>query len=188
MFRKKSSKTDAGRQAYGGIDRRGVSRSWALIGLAGLLIIHFALRYWFIQCPSLLELNYDEAIIGLMTFDALAGHFPTFIWGQAYMGPLDAYFALPWTAILGVSAHTMRLSMIIMGSLLLLAVYGSALLAGGAQGGGFGPPFIGPRRLCFCFSSPYMSRAGIWPRSPAAGFLCGVPAGSAWSPAQAGEF
>ena len=135
MFRKKSSKTDAGRQAYGGIDRRGVSRSWALIGLAGLLIIHFALRYWFIQCPSLLELNYDEAIVGLMTFDALAGHFPTFIWGQAYMGPLDAYFALPWTAILGVSAHTMRLSMIIMGSLLLLAVYGSALLAGGRRAG-----------------------------------------------------
>ena len=108
---------------------------WCLAGLAGLLALHFLQRLWLIQCPSLAELNYDEAIIGLMTLDALRGDLATFIWGQAYMGPLDAYFAVPWVALFGSSSFVMRVSMIIMGSILMVAVYGCASLAGGRRSG-----------------------------------------------------
>ena len=135
MSEKVNNGSQDGRPQPSPLRKSPISLRWCLAGLAGLLALHFLQRLWLVLCPSLGELNYDEAIIGLMTLDALRGNLPTFIWGQAYMGPLDAYFAVPWVALFGSSSFVMRISMIIMGSILMVAVYGCASLAGGRRSG-----------------------------------------------------
>lgn len=51
----------------------------------------------------------DEAIVGLMARHILANERPTFFYGQAYMGSLDAWFVALGFRLLGESVQTIRL-------------------------------------------------------------------------------
>lgn len=66
----------------------------------------------------------DQAIIGLMGRHIwLAGERPVFFYGQLYMGPVEAYMAVPFFALFGSSVFTLRLAMIPLTALFLLAIY-----------------------------------------------------------------
>jgi hypothetical protein len=64
--------------------------------------------------------NSDEAVLGLMARHMLHGHFTTFLWGEAYGGPQEIFFALPGFAIAGSSYFALRLAPLM---LFLLSVY-----------------------------------------------------------------
>ncbi|MBL8153246.1 MAG: glycosyltransferase family 39 protein, partial [Anaerolineae bacterium] len=51
----------------------------------------------------------DEAVVGLMARHILAGERPTFFYGQAYMGSLDAWIVAVGFRLLGESVLTIRL-------------------------------------------------------------------------------
>jgi hypothetical protein len=51
----------------------------------------------------------DEALVGIQAERILHGQFPTYFYGQAYMGSLEAYLAAPLVALLGPSGWTLRL-------------------------------------------------------------------------------
>jgi hypothetical protein len=53
--------------------------------------------------------NSDEAIVGLMARHILAGHWPTFFYGQAYMGSLDAGLVAAAFSLLGESVLAIRI-------------------------------------------------------------------------------
>ena len=53
--------------------------------------------------------NADEAIVGLMARHILAGTWPTFFYGQAYLGSLDAAFVAAAFALLGETLLAIRI-------------------------------------------------------------------------------
>ena len=66
----------------------------------------------------------DQAIIGLMARHIwLNGERPLFFYGQSYMGPAEAYIAVPFFALLGSSALSLRLAMLPLMLLLLVEMY-----------------------------------------------------------------
>jgi hypothetical protein len=54
---------------------------------------------------------------------AFQGQHPVFLYGQNYMGVLEAYVAAPFFRLFGVSTLTLRLGMLIMFALFLLVMY-----------------------------------------------------------------
>jgi hypothetical protein len=67
----------------------------------------------------------DQAIIGLMAQHIwLNGEHPLFYYGQFYLGPVQAYAAVPFFALFGASVLTFRLAMILLCALFLLGLYG----------------------------------------------------------------
>jgi hypothetical protein len=62
----------------------------------------------------------DEAMVGLQAQGILRGQYPTYFYGQAYMGSLEAYLAAPVVAVLGPTGWALRLVPI---ALSLLLVY-----------------------------------------------------------------
>ncbi len=74
--------------------RRAPRRASWLTGAAVLAVVAaygFALRAWLVAHSPL---DSDQAVVGLMAKAALAGHFSTFYWGQAY-GGAEPYLAAP---------------------------------------------------------------------------------------------
>lgn len=66
----------------------------------------------------------DQAIIGLMARHILLnGERPLFFYGQSYMGPGEAYVAVPFFALLGSSALSLRLAMLPLTLLFLVEMY-----------------------------------------------------------------
>jgi hypothetical protein len=89
-----------------------------LIVIAGALL-RFALisHNW----PST---NSDEAVMGLMAKHILVrGEHPIFYYGQAYMGPLEAYVGAILFAIFGVSTLTLRLGLILFFAIFVVCMY-----------------------------------------------------------------
>lgn len=74
---------------------------WLLLGLA--LVVRVGLLVW------LPEVNYDEAVNGLMGRHVLRGEFPIFYWGQDYAGTVEAFLVAVPFALLGSSVLTLRL-------------------------------------------------------------------------------
>ncbi|MGO9455494.1 MAG: hypothetical protein ACLP62_00400 [Acidimicrobiales bacterium] len=75
-------------------DRRAPRRAYSLAGVAALAVVAaygFVLRAWLVAHSPL---DSDQAVVGLMAKAALAGHFSTFYWGQAY-GGAETYLAAP---------------------------------------------------------------------------------------------
>jgi 4-amino-4-deoxy-L-arabinose transferase-like glycosyltransferase len=68
----------------------------------------------------------DEAVVGLMARHILAGERPTFFYGQAYMGSLDAWLIALGFRLLGDSVLTIRL---VQSALYLLVVASGFVLA-----------------------------------------------------------
>lgn len=70
------------------------------------------------------EVNSDEGTMGIEAMHiAFQGQHPVFLYGQNYMGVLEAYLAAPFFRLFGVSTLTLRLGMLIMFMLFLLAIY-----------------------------------------------------------------
>jgi hypothetical protein len=62
----------------------------------------------------------DEAMVGLQAAGILRRQFPTYFYGQSYMGSLEAYLAAPIVAVLGPTGWALRIVPI---ALSLLVVY-----------------------------------------------------------------
>ncbi|MCL4246770.1 MAG: hypothetical protein KJ065_01325 [Anaerolineae bacterium] len=89
---------------------------WAALGAA--LILAVIARALLLMSGSV-SFHSDEAIVGLMARHILAGDRPTFFFGQAYMGSLDAWPVAIGFQVLGESVQTIR---IVQSSLYLLVV------------------------------------------------------------------
>lgn len=92
--------------------------------LALLLLVHFLTRWSLVVTPTMSQADYDESITGLMALHLLQGDWQIFFWGQPYMGTLESTLAglVFWLA--GPSTKALRLSLVLVSSLGLLAVYG----------------------------------------------------------------
>src|SRR3972149_5141856 len=55
------------------------------------------------------QLNADEAVVGLMARHILQGERPTFFYGQAYLGSLDAWLVAGVFSVFGPSVLGIRL-------------------------------------------------------------------------------
>jgi hypothetical protein len=70
------------------------------------------------------EVNGDEGTMGLEAMHiAFQGQHPVFLYGQNYMGVLEAYIAAFFFRLFGVSVFTLRIGMILMFTLFLVSMY-----------------------------------------------------------------
>ncbi|MBU4275329.1 MAG: discoidin domain-containing protein [Proteobacteria bacterium] len=107
---------------------------WPLaLGLAGCVALYWVVRLWLISCPSLSQVDYDEAVTGLMALEILQGKHQLLFWGQPYMGTLEAYLAALLFKLFGPSTLMLRLSLLIYGSAGVLALYSLGRSAGGRR-------------------------------------------------------
>jgi len=92
-----------------------------------LLILAVALAARLLLLASdAVSFHADEAVVGLMARHILAGERPTFFYGQAYMGSLDAWLVALGFRLLGDSVLTIRL---VQSALYLLVVAAGFALA-----------------------------------------------------------
>jgi hypothetical protein len=90
----------------------------ALAAAAGLVATGVAIR---LLAAASVPLFFDEARVGVMVRGVLAGDFPFFFTGQAFMGAAEAYVHAPALGLLGSSALAVRAAAIA-ASLLYAAV------------------------------------------------------------------
>jgi hypothetical protein len=90
---------------------------FAIIALAAILrIVLVAL--------NMPEANSDEGTMGLEAMHiAFRGEHPIFLYGQDYMGVLEAYIAALFFHLFGISVFTLRIGMIIMFTLFMVSMY-----------------------------------------------------------------
>jgi hypothetical protein len=70
------------------------------------------------------EVNSDEGTMGLEAMHiAFQGQHPVFLYGQNYMGALEAYIAALFFRLFGVSVFTLRIGMVLMFALFLVSMY-----------------------------------------------------------------
>ncbi|HEY3992638.1 MAG TPA: hypothetical protein VGM01_07125, partial [Ktedonobacteraceae bacterium] len=70
------------------------------------------------------EVNSDEGTMGIEAMHiAFQGQHPIYLYGQPYMGVLEAYIAASFFHLFGISSITLRLGMLIMFALFLVAIY-----------------------------------------------------------------
>ena len=70
------------------------------------------------------EANSDEGTMGLEAMHiAFQGQHPVFLYGQDYMGVLEAYIAAVFFRLFGVSVFTLRIGMIMMFTLFMVSMY-----------------------------------------------------------------
>jgi 4-amino-4-deoxy-L-arabinose transferase-like glycosyltransferase len=92
--------------------------------IAAILSIAVGLyQRWLWQMSGRIPFNSDEAIVGLMARHILAGERPTFFYGQAYMGSLDAWLNAAGFSLWGQSIASMRLVQSILWIGLLVSVF-----------------------------------------------------------------
>jgi hypothetical protein len=82
------------------------TRFWLTV--AAILLLALALRLALLAADAF-PFNADEAIVGLMARHILAGHWPTFFYGQAYLGSLDAGLVAAAFTLLGESILAIRI-------------------------------------------------------------------------------
>ncbi len=63
---------------------------WIWMGVGAALLVAMGLKGWLVFSGKL-PFNSDEAVVALMGRHILGGETPTFFYGQAYMGSLDAW-------------------------------------------------------------------------------------------------
>lgn len=82
------------------------ARPWALPLIA--LLLSVALRVFLVWRTHAM-IDGDEAMVGIQAERILQGQFPTYFYGQDYMGVLEAYLIAPLIAIFGPNGWTLRL-------------------------------------------------------------------------------
>lgn len=91
---------------------------------AGAIIVAAVIFRLLLVLLNYPEVNSDEGTMGIEAMHiAFQGQHPVFLYGQNYMGVLEAYLAAPFFRLFGVSTLTLRLGMLIMLALFLLAIY-----------------------------------------------------------------
>jgi hypothetical protein len=137
--------------------------------LAGLLVLAAAIRLTLI-CLRWPDINSDEATIGLMALHIATGRdFPSFYYGQSYLGTGQAYLAalLFWAP--GPSVVAIRVGMLLLhlGFLGLLYVLARRLYSPGVGLAAVGLLALGSREL---YGSELVaiggSRRPRWPAPP----------------------
>ncbi len=99
-------------------------------GLAACLIILFSIGFrTTLIAFNYPEVNSDEGTMGIEAMHiAFQGQHPIYLYGQDYMGVLEAYLAAPFFRLFGVSSFTLRLGMLILFALFMLSMYWLARL------------------------------------------------------------
>lgn len=92
-----------------------------------LLLLGAGLRLWMLTC-GLPTLDSDEATFGLMALHVPHGGWSVFMWGQPYMGTIEAFSIAPFVALLGPTALTLRLAPMLLG-LIFNATHGAPTLS-----------------------------------------------------------
>ena len=106
MFRRKRPKVD----------------SFAITALA-IIVLAVILRIVLVAL-NMPETNSDEGTMGLEAMHiAFRGEHPVFLYGQDYMGVLEAYIAAFFFHLFGVSLFTLRIGMILMFTLFMVSIY-----------------------------------------------------------------
>ncbi|BEQ14369.1 discoidin domain-containing protein [Desulfoferula mesophila] len=109
-------------------------KAWqTALGLAACVALYWAVRLWLISCPSLSQVDYDEAVTGLMALDIIDGKHHILFWGQPYMGTLEAYLAALLFKLFGPSTLMLRLALLVYGSAGVLALFALGRAAGGRR-------------------------------------------------------
>lgn len=104
-------------------------RAFAL-ALAAILVLGAGLRLWLLA-RDVPTLDSDEAMIGLMALHVPRGDLSVFLWGQSYMGSLEALLSAPILWAFGPSTLTLRLVPLLLGlgSIATLALLGAWLIS-----------------------------------------------------------
>ena len=76
--------------------------------LAIIVVVAAAWKIW-LMAINAFPFNSDEAVVALMARHILAGELPTFFYGQAYMGSLDAFLVAAGFALFGQAVWVVRL-------------------------------------------------------------------------------
>src|SRR5215472_11510130 len=99
-------------------------------GLAATAIITLSLLFRTILVAfHFPEVNSDEGKMGLAGMHiAFQGQHPIYHYGQDYLGVLEAYIAVPFFRLFGVSDITLRIGMLLMFMLFMIAMYWLASL------------------------------------------------------------
>lgn len=71
-------------------------------------LIGIALRLWLIM-RSGWRIDYDEAMVGLLGMQVMAGARPAFVPAQATLGAIEAYLLVPFFELVGVSVVSFRM-------------------------------------------------------------------------------
>lgn len=88
-----------------------------------LILLAVGLRLFLIAI-GMPEVNSDEGTMGVEALHiAFQGQRPVFLYGQDYMGVLEAYLAAFFFHLFGVSSFTLRLGMVIMFALFMVSMY-----------------------------------------------------------------
>jgi 4-amino-4-deoxy-L-arabinose transferase-like glycosyltransferase len=82
--------------------------------LWGILLAGAAVRLWMLA-HGVPALDSDEATIGLMALHMQHGELAVFMWGQQYMGSLEAILIAPFLWLFGASPVTLRLAPMLLG-------------------------------------------------------------------------
>jgi hypothetical protein len=96
---------------------RAAARPWVLPVVAGVASL---LARGLLVAHTGAMIDGDEAMVGLQAEGILRGQFPTYFYGQTYMGTLEAYLAAPLVALLGPTGWALR---VVPMALSLLLVY-----------------------------------------------------------------
>jgi hypothetical protein len=104
------------------------STLWVLMALE---VVHFLVRWALIRSPFFSEVDYDQAIPGLMALHILRGEPQLVLWGQPRMGGLEAYLAAFIFYLGGPSTLSLHFSFLVVSAATLLAVYGLGYKVGG---------------------------------------------------------
>ncbi len=98
------------------------NRSYGLI--ASIIIIWSLIFRIILTMFPYPEVNSDEGTMGIEAMHiAFQGQHPIYLYGQNYMGVLEAYIAAPFFHLFGVSVFTLRLGMLLMFGLFMVVMY-----------------------------------------------------------------
>ena len=133
-----STKAGEGRQFLWALGKRGCYNiamratkqwRWLTIGAVALAVAWKAAWLWQRAFPF----NADEAVVGLMARHILQGERPTFFYGQAYMGSLDAFLVAGGFALFGARVWVIRLvqALLYAGTVVLTACVAGRLFGSG---------------------------------------------------------
>jgi hypothetical protein len=96
--------------------------SFEIIALA-IIAIAIILRI-VLTALNVPEANSDEGTMGLEAMHiAFRGEHPVFLYGQDYMGVLEAYIAAFFFHLFGISVFTLRIGMLLMFTLFMISMY-----------------------------------------------------------------
>jgi len=122
--------------------------------LAVLLGVAALLRAGYLVTPIM---DSDQATFGLQARHVLAGEFPVFSWGYAYVGTLQSFLAALAFAVFGASRLVLNVVPLVLSLLFVVVVYRLGREAAGATVGTVAAGLV-------AVAPPYLAIHGAWAR------------------------